>query len=405
MTRHPVAIILGVDTPIGLTVVRELGRHGVPVHGIGNSAGSIGAASRFCASFSQRPRGQELAQWLPGIIAKTGAAALLAVSENDLVALAALPGIIGECRILTPRAAMLDLVLDKRKTLAHAAALGIDTPASWSPSRGDDFETHILTLTYPVILKWPDPTRVMAGLDRHGIAFQKAEFASDPGALMAILDRYQPLGEWPLVQGYCPGAGLGQMLFMSGGRATLRFQHRRLHEWPPEGGVSTLCRAEPLARHVDQMHQSEALLCAIGWEGPAMVEYRHDPQTGRYWLMEINGRFWGSLPLAWHCGAYFAWESYRRAILGHTELPALPRSDLHARYMIPETRRLIRIVAGRQAIADPYFKTRPWRDIVSYVMGFFDPNMRYYVFSWGDPKPFLVDLASVIRKALRLEKR
>ena len=31
----PTAIVLGVDTPIGLTVVRELGRHNVPVIAVG----------------------------------------------------------------------------------------------------------------------------------------------------------------------------------------------------------------------------------------------------------------------------------------------------------------------------------------------------------------------------------
>ena len=36
-----------------------------------------------------------------------------------------------------------------------------------------------------------------------------------------------------------------------------------------------------------------------------MVEYRHDPLSGQYWLMEVNGRFWGSLPLATAAGADF----------------------------------------------------------------------------------------------------
>src|SRR5690606_28748671 len=101
--------------------------------------------------------------------------------------------------------------------------------------------------------------------------------------------------------------------------ATLCFQHERLHEWPPEGGVSTLCRSVPLERHQEQMAKSVALLVSLGWSGPAMVEYRYDPGRGRYVLMEINGRFWGSQPLAYHCGAHFAWEGYRRAVLGATD--------------------------------------------------------------------------------------
>ena len=56
-----------------------------------------------------------------------------------------------------------------------------------------------------------------------------------------------------------------------------------------------------------------------------MVEYRHEPGSGRYWLMEVNGRFWGSQPLAWHCGAHFAWESYRRSVLGQGDAAPAPR--------------------------------------------------------------------------------
>jgi predicted ATP-grasp superfamily ATP-dependent carboligase len=184
--------------------------------------------------------------------------------------------------------------------------------------------------------------------------------------------------------------------------ATLRFQHLRLHEWPPEGGVSTLCRVEPARLHRAQMAKSEDLLAAIGWQGPAMVEYRFDPLTGRYALMEINGRFWGSMPLATHAGAHFAWEAYRRAVLGDVT-PAPPhREGLRARYMIPETRRLLRLLFKRGEIADPFFKARPLCDLVSYLLGFFDPRMRYYLFSLRDPGPFLADAKSVLLKALRL---
>jgi predicted ATP-grasp superfamily ATP-dependent carboligase len=405
MTDHPLAIVLGIDTPIGLTVVRELGGHGVPVHGIGASYQSIGAASRFCTSFSLRPKGQSVELWLPEIIAKTGAVALLAVSETDLIMLAKLPEIIDGCRILTPRADMLDVVLDKQKTLAYGAMLNIDVPLSWLPAQDDDFTTRAATLSYPVVLKWPDPMRIMPQLSANAISFEKAEFATSANALMAILNRYQILGEWPLVQSYCEGSGLGQMFFMADGKATLRFQHRRIHEWPPEGGVSTLCRAEPLDEHLEQMQRSEALLAAIGWEGPAMVEYRYDLSKKRYWLMEINGRFWGSLPLAWHCGAHFAWESYRRAILGQVSAAPSPRENLVARYLIPETRRLARVIAGRKHICDPFFKAKPWQNVLTYILGFLDLTTRHYIFSWRDPKPFFIDLLSVIRKAVRLEKR
>ena len=401
MTQLPLAIVLGVDTPIGLTVMRELGQHGVPVHGIGRSVDAIGRSSRYCTSFSVRPPDQLLGEWLPALIAETGAAVLFAISEGDLLALAALDRTIGGCQILTPRRDKLDIVLDKRLTLDLAASLGMDVPVGWQPCADDDFTAHAARLTYPVVLKWADPQAVMADLDAHRLVFEKAEFALDASALLRCLDRYRPLGAWPLVQSYCPGEGLGQMLLMHKGKAVLRFQHRRLHEWPPEGGVSTLCSGEPTTLHAQQMEQSEALLRAIGWEGPAMVEYRFDPATRRYRLMEINGRFWGSLPLAWHSGAYFAWTTYHLALFGEppANVDAPKLKSRRARYMIPETRRLLRIAHPGTAIRDPLFRRRPLTDALAYFIGFLDPRMRYYLFAWRDSGPFWADARQVLRKA------
>jgi predicted ATP-grasp superfamily ATP-dependent carboligase len=402
MIKRPVAIVLGIDTPIGVTVIRELGENGVAVHGIGRNHKAIGRGSRYCTSFSVRPAGL-IADWLPVLITQTEAKALLAISEDDLVALAALPHEVEGCQILTPRREPLAIVLDKAKTLAHAQAIGIDVPLSWQPVAGEDFAVRAATLSYPVIAKWADPPAMVERLAALGLPLIKAEYVHSAVDLCALISRYEALGAWPLIQSYCPGVGLGQMMHMASGKATLRFQHRRLHEMPPEGGISTLCRDEPLTQHQAQMAKSEALLARIGWDGTAMVEYRYDPTSGRYWLMEINGRFWGSLPLASHCGATFAWESYRRAVLGQTNLLPAPKHR-RARYMIPETRRLIQILFKPALVADPGFKPTPMADLLRYLSGFFDPAMRYFLFRWSDPGPFLVDIKSILVKAVRRGK-
>jgi predicted ATP-grasp superfamily ATP-dependent carboligase len=395
MSTLPPVLVLGVDTAIGLTVVRELGRHGVPVHTIGRKTHAIGGASRFATSYTQISAGMELEPFLRGLIRKTNAKALIAISEGDLVALSAMPPEMEGCAILTPRAEPLAIVLDKARTLATAQTLDLDVPESWQPKQGDDFEARAEVTTFPVVLKWADPPLITARLDAAGIEFLKCEIIQSGQELRNALDRYDALGEWPLVQRYAPGIGLGHMIYMKDGRATLRFQHQRIHEWPPEGGVSTLCAALPMADHQAQMEQSIALLAAIGWEGPAMVEYRYDAARGRYCLMEINGRFWGSLPLASACGAEFAWEHYRHWA-GISQASTTQRDDLKARFMIPETRRLIRVLFGRGAITDPLYRPTPMADLWRYLAGFIDPRTRNYVFSWTDPGPFLADLRGII---------
>ncbi len=404
MNAFPGVLLLGLENAIALTVVRELGGHGVPVHGIARSATAIGAASRHCADWTLRPA-SPIADWLPELIARTGARAVLAISESDLIELAALPPMIGNCHILVPRPEPLGRVLDKLQTLHAAAVAGLRVPQTWQPRVGEDFAARAAQMRYPLVAKWANPPDIMAVLEQAGLEWIKTDYVRTPDQLVALLDRYAPVGRWPLIQQYCRGVGLGQMLYMQDGQATLRFQHRRLHEWPPEGGVSTLCRAEPADTHGAQMALSEKLLRALDWEGQAMVEYRYEPDNDRYWLMEINGRFWGSLPLARHCGAHFAWEAYRRKVLGQSDAAPPPRDDLRARYMVPETKRLARVLLTPGRIDDPFFRRRPLFDLASYMLAFLDPRARYYVFSASDMRPWLRDMAQMVRKAVRRGRR
>ncbi len=397
MSALPPVLLLGVDTPIGLSVMRELGAKGVAVHAIGRTETALGSASKYCTSFFVRPKGRTLADWLPGHILSTGAKALMAISEGDLLDLAAMPETIEGCRILTPRMAQLTLALDKRETLALAETVGISVPKSWQPLLGEDRDAAKANLTFPLIAKWADPPAVIPLLDAQAIAFEKAERIDRAEQLEALLTRYQPIGVWPLIQSFCPGEGLGQMLCMADGKAILRFQHRRLHEWPPEGGVSTLCEAIDPALYTDQMAKSEALLAAMNWEGPAMVEYRHDPASGQFVLMEVNGRFWGSLPLARHAGAHFAWAHYAQALGLPFEAQPI-RSGMKARFLIPETRRLLRILKTGEAEGR-------LAALASWVGAGLDPKLCHYVYDAKDPAPFWLDLRSGSSKLFKRKYR
>ena len=398
---HPV-LVLGADSPIGLTAVRELGARGVPVIAHGRSNRALGRFSRYTAEFVLETR--PLAQWLPGFAAARGLSGVMAVSEGLLIELSALQGTLpgaahsqlGDCRVLSPDAAALNRVLDKPQTFAAAERLGIAVPQSWQPVTAQDHAARAARLSYPVAIKWADPNAVQGALAVAGIALEKVEYAADAGQLLAILRRYDALAAWPLVQQYCPGYGLGQMLHMAHGAATLRFQHRRLREFPPSGGVSSLCASVPLGQHAPQMARSEALLLALGWHGPAMVEYRFDPETGTYWLMEINGRLWGSVPLAWHCGAHFAWESYRTSVLGERGPGAAPNRQRRARYVIPDAKRTVLVLRdGTLPISQRLAAA------VQFWLDFLDPRVRYYVWSLRDPAPLFGDLAGIVRRLWR----
>jgi predicted ATP-grasp superfamily ATP-dependent carboligase len=236
-------------------------------------------------------------------------------------------------------------VNDKTATYKVAKEIGIPIPRTWLPQSEKEAAAPPADLTYPCILKYSDPVSVTPVLQRHGMSLFKSKYCYTEEDLRRVLLEHAPVGCYPLVQSFCPGRGLGHMFFMHQGKAIVRFRFIRLLEWPPEGGVSTVCQSLPVDDGDKLFAKSEELLTRMGWEGAAMVEYRYDPATGRAALMEVNGgRFCGAESLPYHAGVHFVWLTY--AVLGLKQ-PVIPkpyRTGLECRFVAFEVFRLLRIL-------------------------------------------------------------
>lgn len=396
------AVVLGIDTPIGLAIIRELGSRGVKVVGLGRSAGALGMSSRFLHEGQVRAIGETaLIEQLVGLGQALDAACLFAISETDITLLNRHRARLGAFRLMFADEARMTRVLNKELTYAAAARVGVRVPRTEQVASIAEVIALGGELRFPVVLKWANPTDVVAILDDAGLALDKTRYCNSAAELTAYLQPYQQVGLYPLIQEYCGGYGLGQFILMHKGQSHYAFQHRRVHEWPPEGGFSSLCESVPLGTHQALMAQSIALLRTLEWEGIAMVEYRHNPATGESALMEVNGRFWGSLPLACHAGASFPWLSYSLLGRGHPVSQGGYRGGMRCRFMIPETKRLLRILFKPGMIADKNLSFRRLPEIGKYLADFVRPGACYYVFQWSDPAPFFADLGQIARAALR----
>ena len=69
------------------------------------------------------------------------------------------------------------------------------------------------------------------------------------------------------------------------------------------------------------VEQSISLLRALEWEGVAMVEFRYDHSQRQSSLMEVNGRYWGTLALPIQAGVDFPWYEWQ---IAHGEKPSVP---------------------------------------------------------------------------------
>ena len=261
---------------------------------------------------------------------------------------------------------------DKAETLAAADRAGVPRPKTVYPETPEEADSVAETLTFPVVVK---PRR---GAGSRGIAF-----VDNPESFSEVYRERYESHDRPLVQERLPaeGRGLGVGV-LRGPNGTVRaeFAYRRLREYPPSGGPSTL-RESVEGKQIRAYARD--LLEELDWEGVAMVEFKRDTRDGDPKLMEVNPRFWGSLHLPLHAGVDFPWLLFQQA-LGRRPTPQTEYSvPEQCRYLFPGDLLYLLSKRDREAVSE-FFPLR---------------GHQYDVLDRDDPLPTVGRLLSASRFA------
>ncbi|HEY2497892.1 MAG TPA: ATP-grasp domain-containing protein [Candidatus Angelobacter sp.] len=291
-------LVLDGHSRAALETVQSLGRAGVQVDVAAENKDCLAMHSRYVACRLLQPsqtHAGDFHAWLRlqdkqrnyALIVPATEASLLGVrllEEKDPLRL----------KTVIPSNNSLDVALDKEKTWQLARELGVPVPAS-------DLILSVAEIghvkQFPVVLKPTHSKVTIAGeLRTLAVAVVKNE-----------AERQEQLRRWlPLTpvqqQQYVFGCGVGVELLFSRGQKVWHFAHKRMHEYPLTGGASSYRRS--IIPPPDMLRDAEKLLTALKWHGVAMIEFKMDAQ-GRYWLMEINPRLWGSVALSLDAGVNF----------------------------------------------------------------------------------------------------
>lgn len=296
------------------------------------------------------------------------------------------------CQVAIPDAAAARVVGDKRATLELAGSLGIPVPESIAAGSPMDIRAAAAHIGYPVVIK-PGTSRVR-GVDdrirRHAVAY-----ARDPRELDRALGSLVDVEV--LVQRFWQGQGQGVELLLDHGRPIAAFQHRRLREVPVSGGASSL--RESMTLDPAMLDHATALLGALAFHGLAMVEFRVGPDGAA--LMEVNGRVWGSMPLAVAAGMDFP---ARLAELYATDDRGRHPGPLATDYAVGVRARnleldLVWIASVLLGSRRPSIATRPPRRSALRAIGeLVDPRIRDDILSWRDPAPGAAELVRIAAK-------
>jgi predicted ATP-grasp superfamily ATP-dependent carboligase len=196
------------------------------------------------------------------------------------------------------------LAASRKDRIARLASqLGVAVPATHEIERLEDVAALTGTLRFPVIAK---------GVASSGS--QQVELVRRPDDLLPTVRRLaalrrDPALPLPIVQEYIDGVGYGLTALARRGEAVAVFMHRRQGEHDVARGVR-LAHGATGAVSVDEPELRRAgltILQALCWDGIAMVEFRRSHHDGRFYLMELNPRFVGSLELAIAAGVDLPW--------------------------------------------------------------------------------------------------
>ena len=369
-----------------LALVRALGREGVPVVVGSKSDRSLAGSSRFCAGrfryASPSDAGPEFQAGLLREMESGRYKVLIPMTDITTILVAqARTALESYVRVPIATAEQIHGVQDKRKVLLAAQKVGIGCPATFMLHDGEDLDAVAETLQYPVVIK---PR--LSWVYRDGKWYSGGvQYAHDPSDLKTKYSRAHAAIPGPLVQERIDGEGRGVFLLVWNGELKAAFCHRRLREKPPWGGVSVYRESVPFDREI--VEKSYRLLQAFGWQGPAMVEFKVDNRDGQMKLMEVNGRFWGSLQLALDAGMNFPLLYYRLAIGENPASQFDYAPGVRSRWLLGDLDQLLiqwtHRAKGNGFSPNGGSKLRASLDF----MKFYEPKLHYEVLRFEDPAP------------------
>lgn len=312
-SSHAKVLVLGSDTRSFLTVIRSLGRAGKVVDVAWCARDSVSVSSRFVNNVHRikRPTSNGWESELKQLLDREQYDLVIPCNDPSILPLHDCRSYFANYPIYLVEESIFDTVMDKSSVNTIASRAGVRLPREVLIQNPGEIDA-IDELSGPLVLK---PTRSYVN---HRLN-DKNEVIAGCGHDSARVQIQEMLQFTPVaVQEFFDGYGVGVEFIANKGQVLTSFQHARLHE-PPDGGGSSYRKSCPLNPELETA--TAALVRSLNYTGIGMAEYRYNDQTHDWIFVEINSRFWGSLPLAVNCGADFPVYLYDLLCAQRTEFP------------------------------------------------------------------------------------
>lgn len=376
-----------------LAVTRSLGQRGIPVFVGEETSSSLAGMSRYCReSFvypSPRTSPEEFCACLLDRAERWGVRVVFPMTDLAVEVLGESVQRFGASIVLPiPSQDQYRALSNKYQLMGSAKRQGVPIPDTIFVPDGD------VEKVLPQIDRWPIVVKPGRSLIKVQGRWQKTSvlYARHADELKKLFRDVSCLKEPALLQTRVIGEGQGVFGLFDRGKPVTLFAHRRLRERPPSGGVSVLRESMALRQPITEY--ALRVVQSAEWHGMAMVEFKVDTASGVPYLMEVNGRFWGSLQLAIDAGVDFPWLLYQLGTTGAVQHPTGSYEvGVRSRWWIGDLDHLLlRLRKSDSELSLPPGSPSRGETIASFFR-LWDPKTKSEVFRLSDLRPGLYELA------------
>ncbi len=381
-------LILDAEQRSALAVTRSLGQKRITVFTASETAPALAGQSKFSDTHflypSPRLKPVQFIESIDKLIIENSVDILLPMTELTSTLLLLNQSAFPSVDIPFPDLSTIETLANKCLLMRKAESLNIPIPKTLYSKNGKELISTLENLPYPIVLK-PEKSWVF-----HNNEWSRTtvRFAASPLEAKNILQNDWAFKEHPLmIQEHIEGYGAGIFAIFDNGRPVTFFQHKRLREKPPSGGVSVLCESIPIDPQLKS--HAQKLLEDAHWHGVAMVEFKVGVD-GTPYLMEINTRFWGSLQLAIDSGVDFPFLLYQ--LTCGKPLEPIPdyKTGIKLRWLLGDLDNLYLTLRNKEVTTKAKLDS---------IITFFSPSpfsTKHEVNRFGDMKPFFHELKQYI---------
>lgn len=367
-----------------LAAIRCLGKHDIEIIAADDRAPSTSFYSKYVRSRFLYPSYKNLPHdFIASInknIERKNIDVLMPISEETYI-ISKYKASIRKAKVPVPDYDSITLANNKSKLLAFADSLGINIPQTYRIKKIDEITKVSEIIDYPAVIK------LVEGRGSKGLqyVYSKSE----------LVEKYKQTAKrfnlnesnYPLIQQFLKGPGYGVSMLFNQGDARASFTHKRIREYPFNGGPST-ARISTKYPQIEKF--ARTLLEEMNWHGVAMVEFKYDDLTKKPYLLEVNPRFWGSLNQAISAGVEFPYLLYKMALEGDVKPVFNYAEGIKSRWFLGDCRTII-----------DYIKIKDIAMIKDFL-NFYNPNLYYDDLSFDDPLPavaeFMIPVLNYIKK-------